>query len=226
MTLCSRELTTKGDTARDDLLLARGTGSCSLNEDQQMRVSKSGSRRSGAAVLVVLVGVALALDGPSARSADAAGPACSLEQLAACPWPELERLYRQAAPGAIPNGFARGRVVYPACEPFGGAKAQAASLVWRGKHFCTTDGTLINQWLGVRAIRARVGYGPSWLDGRPAIILDYACTSRRWADVRDEMREVGPGVYLGAMYLRRCPEPRLKLFFILEAEPSECTTGP
>jgi hypothetical protein len=153
-------------------------------------------------------------------------PACSLEQLAAMPWAELERLYRDAAPGAVPDGFARGRVVYPPCEQMGAAKAHAAGLLWRGKHFCAADGTLVNQWLGGRAIRARVAYGPSWLDGRPSIILDYSGTSRRWADVRDEMREVAPGLYVGAMYLRRCPEPRLKLLFVLQLEPGGCQAGP
>jgi hypothetical protein len=150
------------------------------------------------------------------------GVACSLDALAALPWPELEHLYRQATPGAVPDGFARGRVVYPPWERHGGAKARAAGLFWRGKHFCAADGTLVNQWLAVRAIRARVGYGASWLDGRPAIVLDYCGTSHRWADVRDEMREVGPGLYLGAMYLRGCPEPRLKLFFVLQVEPGGC----
>jgi hypothetical protein len=160
-------------------------------------------------------GEPVALDTPQ-------GVACSLEELAALPWPELERLYRQATPGAVPDGFARGRVIYPPWERHGGAKARAAGLVWRGKHFCAADGTLVNQWLGVRAIRARVGYATSWLDGRPAIVLDYCGTSRRWADVRDEMREVAPGLYLGAMYLRRCPEPRLKLFFVLQVESGGC----
>jgi hypothetical protein len=146
--------------------------------------------------------------------------------LAATPWADLERLYRQAAAGAVPDGFARGQVIYPPCERFGAAKARAAGLLWRGKHFCAADGTLVNQWLGVRAIHARVCCGPSWLDGRPAIVLDYCGTSRRWADVRDEMREVAPGLYLGAMYLRRCPEPRLKLFFVLQLEPGGCPVAP
>jgi len=30
----------------------------------------------------------------------------------------------------------------------GAAKARAASLLWRGKHFCAADSTLVNQWLG------------------------------------------------------------------------------
>ena len=128
---------------------------------------------------------------------------------------DLERIYRQAAPGQIPNGFAQGRVVYCPETFLAGAKSGAARLFWHGKHFCAADGTLINQWCGLRAIRGTVCHGTSWLDGKPSIILDYSGTSRLWSDVRDEMREIGPGLYLGAMYLRRCPEPRLKLYFIL-----------
>ena len=33
---------------------------------------------------------------------------------------------------------------------------------------------------------------------------------------RDEMREVAPGLYLGAMYRRGCAQPAFKLFFILQ----------
>ena len=77
---------------------------------------------------------------------------------------------------------------------------------------------LINQFRGLRFIRANVALGDSWLDGRPAHVLDYQKTSLIWNDVRDEAREVSPGVYLGAMYLRRCPEPRLKVMFVLETE--------
>lgn len=147
-------------------------------------------------------------------------PVCCLDQLACLSWCELEQLYRQAHPGPIPDGFARGRVFYPPCEPHGQRKEATAGVFWRGKHFSACDGTLVNQWLGLKAIRARVYVGPSWLDGHPALILDYCGTSHLWADVRDEMREVAPGLYLGAMYLRRCPGPHLKLFFALQAVPT------
>jgi hypothetical protein len=128
---------------------------------------------------------------------------------------DLDSMYRQADPGRIPNGFAQGRIVYCSDALLAKVKSGAAQLIWKGKVFCAEEETLINQWCGIRAIRATVSYGTSWLDGKPAIILDYSDTSRVWSDVRDEMREISPGVYIGAMYLRRCPEPRLKLFFVL-----------
>ncbi len=141
----------------------------------------------------------------------------SLDQLAHLSWCELEQLYRQSPAGNIPDGYVQGRVVYCPAEPLAGTRARVTRLVWHGKHLCATEGIMINQWLGVRAIRARITYGPSWLDGKTSIILDYRDESRVWSDVRDEMREVAPGLYVGAMYLSRCPQPHLKLFFCLAA---------
>jgi hypothetical protein len=146
-----------------------------------------------------------------------------LDQLASLSWCELTELYRQSAPGTITDGFARGRVVYCPAEHLSHVRGRLASTLWRGKHFCTAEATLVNQWLGLRAIRARFSYGPGWLDGKPSIILDYGGESRVWADVRDEMREVAPGLYVGLMYLRTCAEPRLKLIFCLEAQ--SCPVG-
>jgi hypothetical protein len=74
-----------------------------------------------------------------------------------------------------------------------------------------------NRVLGLRVVPAGVFYGESWFDGGPAIILDYAGTSRLFPDVRDEMREVAPGLYLGLTYRRDCPQPKLLTFFALDA---------
>ena len=74
---------------------------------------------------------------------------------------ELEPIYRQAEPGQIPSGFARGRVIFCPNEPFASAKSRMGELIWHGKHFCAADGTVVNQWSGVRAIRARVDIGQS-----------------------------------------------------------------
>ncbi len=47
--------------------------------------------------------------------------------------------------------------------------------------------------------------------------MDYQGSSLIWNDVRDELREVAPGLYLGAMYLRRSTGPKFKMWFALEA---------
>lgn len=173
---------------------------------------------------------ALVSPAPPGQSVEPAAPgtfalsaqaAYSLEQLAHLSQAELECLYRNAEAGTIPAGYLHGKALYCPTEPFAGAKSRVTALLWRGKIFDPCSGTLVNQWRGFRAIRARVYYGTSWLDGGSAIIMDYQGLSRDWADVRDEMRPVGPCIYLGVMYLRRCPEPKLKMFFALEAQPLE-----
>lgn len=144
-----------------------------------------------------------------------AAPHC-VEQLARLSWPELEQLYRQAGVGAVPQGYVRGRAIYCSDQKLSGARSAVTHVLWHGKEF-HADCTLVNQWCGFKAIRARVYHGPSWLDGGPSIIMDYCGTSRVWADVRDEIREVAPGLYLGIMYRRRQPQPEFKMFFALEA---------
>ena len=54
--------------------------------------------------------------------------------------------------------------------------------------------------LGVHAIVAKVYKGPSWLDGKECIVLDYSETSFLAHWVRDEIRQIGPGLYLGKVY--------------------------
>lgn len=54
----------------------------------------------------------------------------------------------------------------------------------------------------IRAIRANVYVDKSWLDGQDTIVLDYSKTSV-CGMIRDEIREVVPGVYLGKVWLWR-----------------------
>jgi hypothetical protein len=124
-------------------------------------------------------------------------------------------------PGPIPAGYARGRALYDPAARLSATRAKVTRWLWHGKHFCAADGTLVNQWCGFKAIRAAVSYGPSWLDGAPAIIMDYRGLSRVWDDVRDELREVAPGLYLGAMFLRREPQAKFKMFFALDCLPPQ-----
>jgi hypothetical protein len=144
-----------------------------------------------------------------------AQPHYSLSCLARMDWLELEQLYRKSPAGTTPVGYLRGRAIYRPCDFLSGTKSAVSRTLWHGKDF-HCDGTLVNQWSGIRAIKARVYYGPSWLDGGCSIIMDYSETSHVWADVRDEIREVCPGVYLGVMYRRHCPEPKRKMLFALE----------
>jgi hypothetical protein len=163
-------------------------------------------------------GVALAGEEPTAGSP--VPPPCSLEELTRLSWQELEQLYRQSGPGTIPAGYTRGRALYDPQAPLTATRSRVTRLLWHGKHFNAADGTLVNQWCGFKAIRAEVCYGPSWLDGGLSVVMDYGNTSRVWADVRDEVREVAPGLYLGAMFRRRGAEAQFKMFFVLECLPA------
>src|SRR5262245_48187211 len=176
-------------------------------------------RRDSAGVGIVLATLAwgLLLDS-SARAQGILHTPCSLEELAHLSYADLEQLYRTAQPGAIPCGYTSGRAIYCPDKALSKVRSKITRLVWHGKDF-HADGTLVNQWSGVKAIRARVDYGTSWLDGGPSIIMDYRGMSRVWSDVRDELREVAPGLYLGAMYRCRGAEPKCIMYFALEAKP-------
>jgi hypothetical protein len=141
----------------------------------------------------------------------------SLYALSRMSYPELEALYRSASAGDPPAGYVRGRAIYPA-GPLAATKNRAAHTVWKGKDFSAGD-ELVNRWAaGLKAVHARVAVGESWLDGQPSIVMDYQGESRFiWHDVRDELREVAPGLYLGIMFRREGRHPGMKMFFALEA---------
>ncbi|MFO0948324.1 MAG: hypothetical protein U1D30_20780 [Planctomycetota bacterium] len=145
------------------------------------------------------------------------GPLLTLDQLACMSECELEALYRQGKAETIPCGFLRGKVLY-GCSKWSGVKGTVSGAAWKGKHFHAEDGLMVNQWLGLKAVKASVFLGESWMDGGPAIITDYQGMSPViWRNVRDEIREVSPGLYLGVMYVRKCPEAERRTFFALSA---------
>ncbi|MDQ0850507.1 hypothetical protein QFZ65_002445 [Arthrobacter sp. B3I9] len=116
---------------------------------------------------------------------------------------ELDDLFRRSPAGRIPVGDGEGTFIIAPASPVAAAAASLARRVaWQGKIFDSGTGTLRNKVgpLGTPAIAAKVYYGPSRFDANEAIILDYSGTSRvaRW--IRDEIREVAPGVFLGMVY--------------------------
>ena len=73
---------------------------------------------------------------------------------------------------------------------------------WQGKTFDAAHGVLRNRILafGLNAIVATVYKGTSWLDNKECIVLDYSDTSLVAKHIRDEIRQIGPGMYLGKVY--------------------------
>jgi hypothetical protein len=128
---------------------------------------------------------------------------------------ELEALYLASPPASAPSGFLPGRAIKSPGSRFTVANARLTRIVWQGKFF-RDDGTMINRVLvGGKAIPADVYLGESLIDGQPSLILDYS-RSKLWPDVRDEIREVSPGLYLGVMYKGK-PTASQKMFFTLDA---------
>lgn len=129
---------------------------------------------------------------------------------------ELEQLFREAPAGVIPTGRGRGQALM-AGGTFASKPLLAAVRVvaWQGKEFDGRTGTLCNliSPFGKRAITAEVYHDASWIDGLPCIVLDYSKTSRVAGFVRDEIREIAPGVYLGVVFVR---SRRAPVMFSLE----------
>jgi hypothetical protein len=118
----------------------------------------------------------------------------------------LQALFEAGTVTGIPDGRGRGTVLLGTGGPLGRAVAAFAhALLWRGKIVDSRQGRLQNLLgpSGVPAVAAAVYQGPSWHDGRPCIVLDYSRTSWVARMVRDEIREVAPGLFLGLVFLGR-----------------------
>jgi len=119
---------------------------------------------------------------------------------------QLDDLFRGAEAGPIPDGDANGTAILAAGTGLQSPGARLAHrLAWRGKVFDAANGALVNKItrLSIHAIRATVYRQASWFDGQEAIILDYSKTSWVASRIRDEIREVSPGLYLGQVYWDR-----------------------
>ena len=116
---------------------------------------------------------------------------------------QLDDLFRSSPAGDIPNGSANGTAIIAPGTRYSAAIAEIINhFGWQGKVFDAANGTLKNRILafGVEAIIAKVYKGPSWLDGKECIVLDYSQTSILAHRIRDEIRLVSPGFYLGKVY--------------------------
>ena len=69
-------------------------------------------------------------------------------------------------------------------------------------------------WSEARFTRARAGSMASH-----RLVLDYSQTSLVYANNRDEIRQVAPGLFLGLMYDRTTAPPGLVMYFALESRP-------
>lgn len=116
---------------------------------------------------------------------------------------QLDDLFRSSPAGTIPNGEAHGIAIIAPGKPFNSDIASIINIFgWQGKTFDAAHGTLTNRIsaFGVNAIVAQVYKAASWFDQAECIVLDYSKTSLVAKHVRDEIREISPGVYLGLVF--------------------------
>ena len=129
--------------------------------------------------------------------------AYDVAQLLAMPQAQLDDLFRASPVGDIPDGPAKGTAIIAPGTTYSHVLAEFVNhFGWQGKVFDAKKGVLKNRVLliGLEAILARVYKGPSWLDGKECIVLDYSDTSIVAHYVRDEIRLISPNFYLGKVY--------------------------
>ena len=129
--------------------------------------------------------------------------AYDVDQLLTMSQEQLDDLFKKSPAGKIPDGEGDGTAIVAPGTKFSPIVARFIShFAWQGKVFDAKNGVLKNRILpfGLNAIIAKVYKGPSWLDGKECIVLDYSETSTIAQWIRDEIREIQPGLYLGKVY--------------------------
>lgn len=162
----------------------------------------------------------------------------NINSFAACNQKQLDSFYKKLSLGnELPRGAYEGKVELSAVSAFNfyGIKEYVLERLWKGKVFYPTDSRraiLFNKILDENQRRelfpAHVYFGESLFDTRPAIIIDYSknqnidgyreaidwVVNEKGLAIRDEIRKVRPGLYLGRAYSKS----RFLLNFVLEEE--------
>ncbi|MCX6128670.1 MAG: hypothetical protein NTX25_06345 [Proteobacteria bacterium] len=144
---------------------------------------------------------------------------------------ELDLLYSQLTAGSLPDGAYEGLVKFDETKDNDIERILALAIpseledwvksvgvsLWKGKRFNKEKATLSNRLGLIQRFPAKVYCGQSMLDSRrESIILDYAYgetipgyiagfdwpMTRRGLSIRDEIRMVKPGLYLGRAYIQ------------------------
>ena len=119
---------------------------------------------------------------------------------------ELDRLFRESQAGDIPDGDTRGSLLaWPGTWLVKPLAVLVYLIAWQGKVFNRKQAYLKNKILAVRVrlIKASLSMDNSWVDEQPCVLIDYSKTSIVAWMVRDEIRCVAPGLYLGVVFLWR-----------------------
>jgi hypothetical protein len=132
---------------------------------------------------------------------------------------QLDELFRRSSAGTLPDGSFKGTfIIAPGNSSYRSSAELIRLMAWQGKVFDAKHRRVNNRVspFGFSSVPARVYRGVSRFDGEECIILDYSKTSFIARSIRDEIREISRGVYLGKVYFlgTRMPdfvlEPALK----------------
>ena len=120
---------------------------------------------------------------------------------------ELDEVYKNAKAGDIPRGDTQGTAIVAGSSMARGLATVARLLAWKGKVFDMfadggEKGVLVNKVgpFGMKLVVAKVYRDASWMDSKETIVIDYAKTSFMARKIRDEIREVEPGIWLGKVW--------------------------
>jgi hypothetical protein len=116
---------------------------------------------------------------------------------------DLDALYQNSPIGEVPDGDSKGTaMIIPGSVLAKVLLPLIKLLAWQGKVFYREQEFLFNKvsLFSFKAIKAKIYRGESWVCEGEAIILDYSKTSFVAQKIRDEIREVAPGIYLGSAY--------------------------
>ncbi|MCB9595724.1 MAG: hypothetical protein H6719_23585 [Sandaracinaceae bacterium] len=154
-----------------------------------------------------------------------------LDDLARLSVAELGALYRDApAPTSLEDlaGAPVGRMLTvrgidrPRRRAGVAQLARAGFFPWRGKSFEAFDherGEGINRTtlLGER-FKFGLSFDRSAIDGGPCVLLDYDRSDNPWPirQIRDELRELRPGLFLGPALWKTKRDPVLVLWFAID----------
>jgi hypothetical protein len=127
----------------------------------------------------------------------------TVEKLLAMSETELADVFANAEAGPVPDGEGEGTAIFAPGTPFTPEIAKFVNFfAWQGKIFNAEKMALVNKitMFGLDAILAHITREPSWIDGKECIVLDYSKTSVVAHWVRDEIRLISPGFYLGRVF--------------------------
>lgn len=116
---------------------------------------------------------------------------------------ELDELYKQGSVREIPDGDGRGIAIIAAGSLLAKVLAFVTKLLfWQGKVLYPDQKFFFNRAtpFRIQAIKGEIYKGESRFCGGESLILDYANTSFLLRRVREEAREIAPGLYLALVY--------------------------